>query len=255
MLDDIRFIDDATRDAFTAVFADFGGNTNADTFVITGCVVSGLSHSAGWMFHLGEIVKVDAGTLPTLSVGEQHCWTLQESSDSAGTKVFQSQVTIDTYYVRRMVASATSASSGFVPLHPPRYNELLMARISAVAAEAWHVINDPGEPVFLNGWSSVVGAHKPQFYTDHFGVTALRGITQHSLPSFPVVMWTLPYGTPAGVTLEFLVPCKDAVSGDKNVLRVSIKPNGDVTAEGMQFASPAVTSSVQVNLGEIRFRR
>lgn len=99
VLDDLRFNEQATRDAFYGLLSAFGVSV-ADSFIISGCVITGLTYSAGWISLSGEILKVDGGALPAIGFGQSRYWVVDVTYDLSGTKVMENSSTVQAYEVR-----------------------------------------------------------------------------------------------------------------------------------------------------------
>ncbi len=104
VLDDLRFNQQAVRDAFYGLLSAFGVSA-ADSFIISGCVIASYSiggaYSAGWISLNGEILQVDAGVLPSPGVGEDWYWAADVTYDAAGAKVMENATTVQAYQVRK----------------------------------------------------------------------------------------------------------------------------------------------------------
>lgn len=120
VLEDIRFEQQAVRDAFTGLLSAWGINP-ADSFIISGCesVLNGSNYdiSAGWISLNGEILQVDAHSVAaTLSGGAVHYWSVAITYDPAGNKTFQNASVNDTYQVRKGVVLNGVPSGSYMPM-------------------------------------------------------------------------------------------------------------------------------------------
>lgn len=112
-------------------------------------------------------------------------------------------VTHDGQSFRRRVAGTTAT----VPANDPTNWELLAAKGTIGASEAWHVVGAAGEPAFENGWAAGVVA--PAFYKDPAGIVWLRGNANGT--TINTTVWTLPVGyRPAESILPFAVDAGNA---------------------------------------------
>lgn len=121
-LDDFRFEQASVRDAFIGLLSAFGIAAN-ETFIISGVnpVYTsgvGITWSAGWVSILGEVCKVDAGSLAHTTVPAKLKWDILSTFDSAGIKTFKDGGSHSTYEVRKATIVAytgTPSSSTFTP--------------------------------------------------------------------------------------------------------------------------------------------
>jgi len=108
VLDDIRWIDNSVRDAFKGLVSGLG-ITASTSFKISGCVVSKVgsvySWTEGYICLMGEILKVEAGSVTTpMQPWQQNYglyWQLDVSYDISGNKIFESGISYDTYEIRK----------------------------------------------------------------------------------------------------------------------------------------------------------
>lgn len=124
--DDLRWMDDAYRDAFYGIMGSFGA-TIADSYIISGCgVVSGGGNktvSAGYICYEGEVCKVDAHVLAE-TPGHTYYWTLQTSNDTAGSETMENGASTECYQKRRVVlTSASSPPGSYMPMEAPTWKD------------------------------------------------------------------------------------------------------------------------------------
>ena len=95
VLDDVRFNDDAYRDAFNSLLRSYG-----DSFIVYGCQVNGNAVSAGFVMRNRELLKVEAHA----RTGDYY----QKSTtyDPNGHKTFKNGQVYDVYEKNRAVCSA-----------------------------------------------------------------------------------------------------------------------------------------------------
>jgi hypothetical protein len=94
-LDDLRYLDNALRDALTNVLRAFG-----DNFIIQGCDVVGANISAGYLMLNGEVIKVDAHA----KTGDYYSTSI--TYDPAGLKTFKNGQAHNTYEKKRAVCDS-----------------------------------------------------------------------------------------------------------------------------------------------------
>ena len=122
--------------------------------------------------------------------------------------------------------------------------------------EPWHVIGTPGEPDFMNSWSTTHGsAVQPvAFYKDHENVVHLRGLASggEELPMFALPPGFRPAG---GKLVQFLVECAGPSGG------CSTHASGRVDVFGPGYPTEVVAGQVDapqtatlVSLEGISFR-
>lgn len=135
VLNDLRFEQAATRDAFYGLLSAFGVSV-ADSFIISGCTIAsyiaGGSYAAGYISLEGEVYKVDAGVLPVLGGGEAWYWAVDVSYDGTGLKVFENAASVDTYQVRK--AKIINTTSG---LAATLTTATLADKIKTIVAPNW----------------------------------------------------------------------------------------------------------------------
>lgn len=112
--DDLQWMQNATIEAWYGFLSAFGISPTA-SFIISGCAIdTGTgTYAAGYISLAGEILKVDAGTLPTAA--PDLFWDLDVTNDPAGNEVLYSGGSADTYEVRKGIIKAGSAT-GKMPI-------------------------------------------------------------------------------------------------------------------------------------------
>jgi hypothetical protein len=172
-LDDIRWEQDAVRDAFYGFISAFGIDPT-ESFKLSGCVVGvvGTTYTttAGYICLNGEILKVEAHSV-TVAPLKTAKWSLSVSYDSAGTEVFEDSTTHDTYEKRRGVLIETESEI------PPTYMEYDAPYLIDVihAYEDWHEVGESGEPTMETDWSNKSGEDTAAFRLDNNGVVHIKG--------------------------------------------------------------------------------
>ena len=98
---------------------------------------------------------------------------------------------------------------------------------SIAQAEPWHVVGSPGEPPFLNSWTSPSATGQSvAFYKDQTGVVHLRGVMGEGSPSDPAFELPPGFRPAAGFVLPFAAACLPcATSGTGTlVIRTDTEP-------------------------------
>ena len=178
-LDDIRWEQDAVRDAFAGlisamnVVAPYG-------FKLSGCVVTKVGNTytttAGYICLGGEVLKVDAHSF-TVTALHAAKWAIAVTYDPAGTEVFQDATTHETYEVRKGVLADTLPTNpiSYMVSNAPYFTNLIFTL--ANVQEAWHAIGASGEPSFEAGWSNKGGLDAVvAFRKDNCGVVHIKGV-------------------------------------------------------------------------------
>jgi len=103
----------------------------------------------------------------------------------------------------------------------------ITARIDTLLVpEAWHIVGDPGEPVFENLWTNYTASSKfnvASFYKDHLGTVHLKGlVVVTSGTGVGTVMFTLPIGYRPEKQLIV------AQIGDSALVRLDVRVDGSV---------------------------
>ena len=137
VLDDIRFEQEAVREAFLGLVTSWGV-TSSDSYTLSGCVVTAggggtYNITAGYIALAGEIFKVDAQTTAAVPFGEFLQWEVEETNDPTGLKTFFSAASFDTYKIRRLKANVVASISSL--------NALTAKTIHQKIAENTAVIN------------------------------------------------------------------------------------------------------------------
>jgi hypothetical protein len=102
-LDDIRFQQDATRDALAGLLSTWGINPNG-VYILSGCDIldlgSALSVSEGYIAIDGEVLKVESHVAIKATGLNVNYFEVVVSNDPNGLKTFDSGGSFDTYEVR-----------------------------------------------------------------------------------------------------------------------------------------------------------
>jgi hypothetical protein len=201
-LDDIRFEQDAVREAFYGIISAFG-IAPADSFKLSGCevTIAGNDYTTtdGYICLNGEVLKVVAHTI-TKSALHDVKWDVEVTYDPAGTETFKDGTTgHETYEVRRGVLVSVAA------VVPPNYMQHDAPYLTEVIfeTEGWRNVGGGGNPAFLNGWANQGGGSElVAFQKDSSGVVYLKGTAQIS-PGSGAAIFTLPVGYRPGAERFF----------------------------------------------------
>jgi hypothetical protein len=138
-LNDIRWNDDAYREALTSVLLAFGNN-----FIVQGCAVDGDNIAAGYIMLNGELLKVDAHAKASEGFFEK-ITTL----DPSGVKEYKLGQTVSVRQKNRATATADAGNLKFDGL---RWLGILPVIGAAPEGEGWRA----GSPVFTNDAGQLV---------------------------------------------------------------------------------------------------
>ena len=118
--DDMRWQDNAVREAFVGLASAFGISA-ADSFIISGCEVTGpfgaYTMAAGWVWMLGEILPVEAQAVPNPGVGQSLFYDLAITFDPTGNENMFNGGFTQTYEVRKAIPVALTTGSPKMPLY------------------------------------------------------------------------------------------------------------------------------------------
>jgi hypothetical protein len=265
LLDDFRFMDSATREAIRGMFSAFSNMTQADSFIISGCVITGTitrTCSAGFIFFEGEICYVEAHTLPTLTVGQSWYWGIVETVDSSGTRIMRDTTVADCYILRRAKVFGGTPPVSFMAVDSstystPRLHDKLVDSIQITNyfaeknKEEWRSVGTSGNPAFQSSWVNVGSfGHDLQFKADGMGNIIIRGYIQGGLVGPANTIFTLPAGYIPSENMSFLLDCTDGGSTNTPV-RLVIYSDGRVVAHS--FITTSTTTTPKINFGGTRY--
>ncbi|MEI6489344.1 MAG: hypothetical protein WCP52_10290 [Bacteroidota bacterium] len=201
VLNDLRFNEQATRDAFYGLLSAFGINT-PDCFILSGCqLISGVWQE-GWVAINNEILKFDSCSYVAPATGYLLCWDLDISYDSAGNKVFRDGSSVQTYEVRKakIVPISVSGLTGYtlvsdtLTLAKCLVNDIygdiaanlflssfvgdnLLSRFAGLVQENWHVVGSGGsEPAYTSGFAAMGGGNQLRFMKNTMGDVRIQGV-------------------------------------------------------------------------------
>ncbi len=100
-VDDLATMQAGTIDALNAICVGLGNPFSA--YVLTGCVNSGLSMSAGYIFFMGEVFPVDTQSVPLLALGESLYWVIQEVVIAPSPVTYQNSSVHNVHVRRRLI--------------------------------------------------------------------------------------------------------------------------------------------------------
>lgn len=136
VLDDFRFEQQAVRDAYYGLLSAFGVAAS-DSFIISGCTLSGGSYQPGYISLFGEVLKFDGQANIAVPVGETLVWDVSITYDSAGDKVFENGSTVQTYQVRKAYITSVPNANAANYLTVGGATTLENKIISMLAGEDW----------------------------------------------------------------------------------------------------------------------
>lgn len=157
VLNDLRFDQQAVRDAFVGLLSAYG-ITTADSFILSGCesfVGGGGVYLPGWIFLAGEILKFDGAPI-TSSPGSVAVWDVDVSYDAAGDKRMENGTTVQTYQVRKakIILVPTGSAGGYLAYAgTPTWSQKMVSYIvldnpaSELAEKIKNVIRDYYNPL------------------------------------------------------------------------------------------------------------
>jgi hypothetical protein len=242
-LDDFRFIIESINESFRGAFANYTTFTAADSFIISGCNITGSTYSDGWLYFKGEILPCVGGTIPSPGAGQINYWSVSEVADTAGSRVFQNGTTYDVYFTRRAVIVAGVAPSDYLPIDSstfttPRLNGLIASRLDSlrffarIAQESWRSVGSAGQPAFGFGFSNYSTLGGPlEFRKNEFGEVTVRGAVQStSAVGLLTTIFTLPAGYVPSRNLIVPVMLYDITGNTRDTLYLDIITNGRLRA-------------------------
>lgn len=230
-LNDLRFQEDAVRAAIKGAMSAFGIDTFANSFIISGCVVTGPTCSEGWICLKGEILRVEAHTVPTPPLGQILVWSIETAYDPAGSKTLQSGGIIEMHHVKRGKIIAAVPSGDYLVAQPTSgrlIDKLNALRTKLFAYDTWHAVGGVGEPAFQSGFANYVLGGGPLMFTlSETGAVTIRGrVTSSNAMSGSNVIFNLPTGYRPTAEIIKLVIVYDNSNSDIGWL--TVYSNGNV---------------------------
>ncbi len=232
VLDDIRWEQDANRDAIFGIMSAFG-ITKPTSFILSGCAVSIVGSTYSWtdgyLSLEGEICKVVAGSV-TLAATTTAKWSVVETYDATGNKTFESGTSFDTYAIRTAALVQTNATFPitYMPYDAPTIHQVIAEAACPFIPQEWHLVGDSGEPAFANSWTvngMIPAVFQPSFMKDLAGIVYLRGTASHNTSSAGNI-FTLPTGYRPSETVRYVV--WSAGTGSLGAALIEILANGEV---------------------------
>lgn len=236
---DFNFIDEAVRDAFKGLFSNYG-LTASDGFRISGCVVTqsgvnprNFSWTDGYIYYLGEILKVVAGNLTTDTIpwgtGKGLYWDIDLSWNSTGNRAFYSGGSHDCYQVRNGILKFGTLPSPCMPMQAPYIKDKLIDSITI--SDLLIRINAYEEPwnaaTLLNSWANYTNVYEAVSYKiDLFGVVWLKGYAVTGNNTLPI--FNLPIGYRPTKKRKFFGGLNPSTA---DPIFINIAANGDVSLE------------------------
>lgn len=245
-LDDIRWEQDAVRDAFYGLISAFGIDP-IDSFKLSGCdvTISGSTYNCteGYICLNGEVLKVDAHSISFNPVTQQGAFKLDVSYDPAGLEVFEDSSSHETYEVRKGKLEAITIvvpNTTRMLYNAQTIYEVVVTKIKALDG-AWMNIGSGGQPAFEAGWSNAGGAYEVVSYKkDAFGNVFLKGVATSVTPIGTI------FSLPAGYRPAF-VRYYACLLGAATV-NIAVETDGSVHVVGIS------NIETEIDLGSITFR-
>ncbi len=131
VLDDLAFLQNAYSEAFKGIGSFSDPNlAAANGFILSGCertTPGGVStFQPGYIYLQGEVYKVDLHSFTEVPAETEH-WTVVETNDPAGNKVFFDTTSHDTYKVRKAKVVTTASPPGdFMPAVADRFHTKIL---------------------------------------------------------------------------------------------------------------------------------
>lgn len=232
-LDDLRWINDGIREAFRGLI-DLYGVSATNTFILSGCEVSGTTVNPGFVAFGGEIMYYPGGSIAGYTIPY---WDVNVTYDGAGTKVFSDASTHETYEVRRAVLS-NAPSIGAVPAG---YTTLSSTkRLTELQRLSLRI----GEWVNISSAGTDLGAQQGRAFLDLDGFVRMKGqsIFEDDAATASRLIGILPSGYRP---VEAVVFNAAVFAGSLRVLKGSIATNGEIRL----FNTP--TGTLEVNFSDL----
>jgi hypothetical protein len=202
VLDDLRFSEEAIREAIYGLISAFGIEPR-DSFRLSGCEISingsVYSTTAGYICLNGEVLKVDAHNV-TLVNGQGIKWAVGVSYDPSGNKIFADHNAHDCYEIRRGILISQSVGMNDMDATAPYLIDLI--KTNSNLCEAWHNVGENGEPAFEQTWANKSGEDVVAFRKDNQNVVHIKGIA--TISSGHGAIFTLPLGYRPSATRRFV---------------------------------------------------
>jgi hypothetical protein len=240
------FSQQATRDAFAALFAAFSLHAD-DAFIIQGCVRSGgggTSMAAGYAWIAGEICVVDAQTLPALGGGESWFWEPLLSYHANDPLLMGDGSSENLRQIRKGKISKSGT--------PPDYDidDTWIDRMRIMLdnesdQDDWHEVGAVGEPAFGTNWSASEDVKFIRLGTLNkaYSQIVIVGMCSKSTNSVAnEVIFTLPSGYRPAADTTFVMPHSTTNFG------IVVKTNGEV-----QIDTGSLTGPLTVFNGKVSF--
>ncbi len=238
VLDDIRWIDNAVRESFKGLVSSLG-ITATESFKISGCVVSNVgsvySWTGGYICLMGEIMKVEAGSVTTpMQPWQQNYglyWQLDVIYDATGVKIFESGISYDTYEIRKgklvygVYPTSQNGGIDYMP-HNAKYmhtkllelltsQEILSKIITSELSEK--LLNSEEnwkKAILLNNYSNQGSPFAEVSYKkDMLNMIHIKGLATKATPDYMAI---------------FNLPIGYRPAEERNIGDIKIKSNGDV---------------------------
>lgn len=201
-LDDLRWMDDAYRDAFYGLASAFGIDDH-ESFILSGCAVTITVNgnqdiyecSAGYIYYMGEILKVNNHTVSIANnpSTKMVIFDIDISYDPDGNENFEVGGPFDTYEVRNGILKAVNlvAPNPYMPYNAPTIHQVIVNKIIALG-DSWKNVGSVGAQPFENNWNNSVGHEVVSYKKDAFGNVSIKGVAHNMSPTS--VIFRLPVG-------------------------------------------------------------
>lgn len=268
-LDDIRYEQDAVRDALNGILSGFGYDiaTNtikaSDSFIISGCTITPVFGiyiiSAGYIAFKGEVLKVDAHAVVAAGVGVVNYWDVEVTYDSNGAENTEAGAPINQYEVRKGKVGIGVAPANYMPMYASRLATKVFDLINALnyfapqGVPAIAFVGDTGNPAFMTGWANATApVNKLGYRKDPFGRVSIQGFFTAAAFTFMSTgpIFTLPVGFRPSVGNEKFIAVNAyfVTAGAVKPCNIQIDSAGLVILDILPSGIVAFPQQVQVNI-------
>ena len=215
--DDIRWEQDAVREAFAGLLSAFGNDPKG--FIISGCErhvgPTTITWSAGWIFLNGEILKILSGSMSGLVNSDWTYFDVEITYDTSGTEILEAGgPSIETYQIRR--GKVIDKGSALITELPFVYSKRLSNSINEM--------NKSESTDWIDGHPSAF-AENVWYRKDSCGFVHLKGFFEGG----KVIRFILPEGfRPANnYTFDILAISKNILN-PSSIKKIYIETDGNV---------------------------
>lgn len=259
VLDDLRYMDAATRDAINKIVIGLNGgalNGVVEGMTITSDGVGGEIISAGYILVNGEVIRVDEHVVDSIDLVDYQKVVIEETADPEGEKTFENGGIFDTYIKRRakLVAGSNPVPPGTIVFRNtvgqlfPTLRQSILGELSSFLT-SWSTIAGAA----ITGWSSHAswgGAGSLRFKkTGKVGFINFRGTVD-----FTGSHNNFEFNAPAGFVLDSTQNRQIAlgthlVDGAATVIRVNLTTAGKIQV--VRLSGNFTTGDIEFNTGAI----